>query len=371
MKNMTARDRLLAVLKGQPADRVPLLMEHFHYRTLDEVKDPGKIEIINRVKNHLHFWHPCEAYVNRYMVTPPQFMEVVKREEDSQGGIITTTRINTPKGPLTAITGRNPISSTTWEIKYPVESLTDIDKLRSIEWELPAGLAAPDLKKLPPEFETRGILNTLVSSPFVCIAGMMSFNYFFDLCIDEPDLVEELTGECMNRILKILDVFLEGKPIEYFWIGGCEWLTPPMGSPALYEQLVHQYEIPIIKKAREAGALVHIHCHGNIRSTLEKMIERGADFTEPVEPPPDGDITFAEAKAVAAGRITLGGNIEARILENGTPDEVEKAARAAFEGGKKRMIFQTTAGPLSAMTPKVIANYHRMLDVWEELSPNE
>lgn len=368
MDTMNARERLLAALRGETVDRVPLIMEHFHYRSMDEVQDPGKVGIINRVADHLHFWHTCEAYVNRYMVTPPQCMHIVKIEQTA-AGTITTTQIETPKGPLTSITGRNAISSTTWEVKYPVESLEDIDKLRSIDWELPAGLAPPAMNRLPQGFETRGILNTMVSSPFVCIAGMMSFSDFFDLCIDEPDLVEELTKECMERILKILDVVLAEKSIEYVWMGGCEWLTPPMGSPALYDQLVHQYEIPIARKAKEAGALVHIHCHGNIRSSLEKMIGRGADFTEPVEPPPDGDITFSEAKALAAGRITLGGNIEARILENGSPDEVEKAARAAFEGGKQRMIFQTTAGPISSMTPKVIANYHRMLDVWEELSP--
>lgn len=368
MDRMGARERLLSTLRGLPADRVPLIMEHFHFRSLADVQDPGKVEIINRVADHLHFWHTCEAYVNRYMVTPPQCMQVVKREQTCDG-VVTTMQIDTPKGPLVSITGRNPISATTWEVKYPVESLRDIDKIRSIEWQLPAGLAPPDLRNLPDGFETRGILNTLVSSPFVCIAGMMPFTYFFDLCIDEPELVEELTRECMERILKIMDVILAEKSIEYFWLGGCEWLTPPMGSPALYDQLVHQYEIPIAQKAKAAGALVHIHCHGNIRTTLEKMIERGADFTEPVEPPPDGDITFAEAKQLAAGRIALGGNIEARVLENGSVDEVEKAARAAFEGGKERMVFQTSAGPLATMTPKIIANYHRMLDVWEELSP--
>ncbi len=113
---------------------------------------------------------------------------------------------------------------------------------------------------------------------------------------------------------------------------------------------------------------MHVHCHGNVRSTLEMVIERGGDFFEPVEPPPDGDITFAEAKSLAAGRITLGGNIEARVLENETPDVVEKAVRAVFEGGTDRMILKLTAGPVSAVTKDMAANYHRVVDVWEELS---
>ena len=77
----------------------------------------------------------------------------------------------------------------------------------------------------------------------------------------------------------------------------------------------------------------------------------------------------SSAKALAAGRMTLGGNIEARILENEVPEVVEKATRAAFEGGKERMILQNTAGPIGEITPRMRANYHRTIDVWEELSP--
>ena len=78
---------------------------------------------------------------------------------------------------------------------------------------------------------------------------------------------------------------------------------------------------------------------------------------------------MAEAKAVCAGRMTLGGNVEARILEHGSLDETDRAARAAFEGGPGRMVFTTTAGPIGPMTPRMLANYHRFVDVWEELSP--
>jgi len=67
--------------------------------------------------------------------------------------------------------------------------------------------------------------------------------------------------------------------------------------------------------------------------------------------------------------MTLGGNIEARVLECGTPAEVERAVRAAFEGPNDRMVLQTTAGPVGPVTPRMLANYHRMVDLWEELSP--
>ncbi|HIE03232.1 MAG TPA: hypothetical protein EYP61_00575 [Candidatus Latescibacteria bacterium] len=109
-----------------------------------------------------------------------------------------------------------------------------------------------------------------------------------------------------------------------------------------------------------------MRCHGNVRGTIESVVDRGADYLEPVEPPPDGDITMAEAKEVVRGRMTLGRNIEVRMLEFGDLEEVEAATRAAFEG------LRTTEGPIAPrMSDRMRANYHRMIDVWEELSPME
>lgn len=325
---------------------------------------------MDRVGEHLHFFQSYPSFVNRYLVTPAQRIQEVNRKEQN-GDVIATTKIDTPKGPLTAVIGRNATSDTTWTLKYPVESRADIEKIRSVPWELPADLAPPNLFCLPESFSTRGIIYTGVSSPFVCVAGMMPYEYFLELCITEFDLIKDLTRQCCDRILNILDVVLSERTVEYVWMGGCEWLTPPMGSPMLYRELVQEFERKVIERIHAGDAISHIHCHGNVRSTLELAIQRGGDFFEPVEPPPDGDITFAEAKALANGRITLGGNIEARVLENEDADTVEEATRRAFDGGKARMVLQTTAGPISKMTSRMIENYHRMVDVWEELSPIE
>lgn len=367
---MNARDRLLAVMRGEAVDRVPLRLGGFEYARPETVDDPGKAEILDRVGKHLHFNQRCPAFVNRYLVTPRQRITESQRKADN-GEIITTTTIDTPKGPMTACNGRNSTSDTTWELKYPVESLADIEKIRSVPWELPEGLAAPVMSSLPESFAQRGIVYTAVSSPFVCVAGMMPYQYFLELCITEFNLIKELTQQCLERILSVLDVVLSENTVEYVWMGGCEWLTPPMGSPRLYEELVQHFEQKVIERIHATGAISHVHCHGNVRSTLELVIQRGGDFFEPMEPPPDGDMTFAEAKALAAGRITLGGNVEARLLDNENAETVEEATRRAFDGGKARMVLQTSAGPISRMTPRTIANYHRMIDVWEELSPIE
>jgi hypothetical protein len=367
---LNLRNRFLETLKGRKADRVPLMLDGFLFTSrakIDADRDPARREIAHRVFDYCASFVLYPSYVNRYLVTPAQFTGEVSRQEQN-GNTTVTSEIATPKGKLTAITAQNSLTRTIWTVKYPVESLQDIEKIRSVRWELPLNLAPPDLSQLPSNFYEKGILRTGVSSPFVCVAGMMPYQYFLELSAIELNLLKELTLVCKERILNVLDVLLTPRTIDYVWMGGCEWVTPPMGSPRLYDELVQESEKEVISRIHDAGALCHIHCHGNVRSTLEMVIERGGDFFEPVEPPPDGDITFAEAKEVAAGRITLGGNIEARILANESADVVEEATRKAFEGGKHRMVLKTSDGPISKITPSMLKNYHRLIDVWEELS---
>jgi hypothetical protein len=369
---MNPRERFLATIHGEAADRVPLELEGFELATRAELaacEDPRRREIAERVFDRTAVPVLCPSFVNRYLVTPPQSMREVRREQAPDGTETTTTRIDTPGGPLTAITSRNPASNTIWTVKYPVESLEDIARIRSVPWRLPPGLHAPDASQRPEDFDQRRYSRTGVSSPFVCVAGMMPYQLFLELCAVRLDLMLELTELCRQRIADVLDVLLADGTIEYVWMGGCEWLTPPMGSPKLYEQLVQPFEEAIIRQVHDASAVAHVHCHGNVRSTLELVIQRGGDLFEPVEPPPDGDLTFAEAKALAAGRITLAGNLEARVLENGSAEQVEAAARAAFEGGKDRMILRNSACPIGPVTGRMLGNYHRAIDVWEELSP--
>ncbi len=369
---MSPRERFLAALRGEKVDRVPIHLLGFNFSNREQVaslKDPARREIAERIFDQTIFIHSIPSYINRYLVTPPQRIRVVERRED-ENGLTLVSEIDTPKGRLKAVTSRNKISgNTTWTIKYPVEEMEDIEKIRSIPWELPERLKPLDPETLPPDPDGRRVIYAHISSPFVCVAGMMRYERFLELCATELNLIKELTEECKRRIMDVLDVLLSRPGIDVVWMGGSEWVTPPMGSPRLYEELVQNQEREIIERVHRSGALAHVHCHGNVRSIIELVVERGADYFEPVEPPPDGDITFSEAKKFAAGRMTLGGNIEVRILEYADEDTVERAVRAAFEGGKHRMVLQTTEGVLSPlMSERALANYHRLIDVWEKLS---
>ena len=369
---MNPRERLLRTMRGQPVDRAPLVLPHCQLASaggLAKIQDPPRRRLAERTFERMHFDVGVPAYVNRYLVTPPQRIRS-EATDLPNGRRRRLGTIDTPKGELTFATEWNRQSAqTTWTVRYPCESYEDIEKIASVPWERPEKLAPPELDDLPDAFAERGIVRTGVSSPFVCVAGMMRYERFLELCATDLPLMEELTEICRQRIVDVLGVLFARPGIEYVWMGGSEWVTAPMASPRIYDALVQDQERSIIDLCHRHDAIVHVHCHGRVRHALARTIERRADYTEPVEPPPDGDITMAEAKALAAGRITLGGNIEARILCNESEEAIEAAVGAAFEGGKERFVLAPTEGPSPTIGEREFRNWMAMVDAWDELSP--
>jgi len=385
---MNPRERWLRAMRSPkvpagPPDRVPLDLPGLVCTTrqgIDRLEDPRRRRLAERAFGHVVFRAAVPSHTNRMLVTPPQRIHETRQPlPDGRTRILGT--IDTPLGELHYVNEHDPVSQTGWHVEYPVKDRSDIDKIVSVPWEPPTAAPPPIVDDVAAgsddavamteteAFRERGILDTRISSPFVCAAGMMAYQMFLELCATDLPLCEELTEICRRRTMDCLAVALGAGDLDCVWMGGSEWLTPPMASPRIYEALVQEQERCVIEYVHEnSDAVVHVHCHGRVRDALPRTIARGGDYTEPVEPPPDGDITLAEAKEVAAGRITLGGNIEARLLANESEDDVEAAVRAAFEGPNDRFVLRPTES-FSRLDEREFRNHMRMLDVWEELSP--
>lgn len=84
------------------------------------------------------------------------------------------------------------------------------------------------------------------------------------------------------------------------------------------------------------------------------IIRAKPDALEPIEPPPDGDITLAEVKEIGKGKICLVGNIEARhLLGNSTPQEIDRLVKEAIGAGVPGggfILAPTALLPISKLT---------------------
>ena len=96
---------------------------------------------------------------------------------------------------------------------------------------------------------------------------------------------------------------------------------------------------------------------------IERIRDGGAQMLDPVEPPPQGDIQFAGARARARqGEMTLVGNIEFSALQNDSPDQIEDQVRRAIsDGGPQYLILAASAETISAVDDRLRDNIIRFI----------
>jgi uroporphyrinogen-III decarboxylase len=150
-------------------------------------------------------------------------------------------------------------------------------------------------------------------------------------------------------------------------IGGSEQCTPPMMSPDAYLEYVTPYEGPIAAYLSRKDVPLNCHCHGMIRHVLPLMVDAGMAATDPVEPPPMGNVTIAEAREVVGDQLTLCGNLEWQELVEARPGEIRARVKEIMETGKERLVVGSSAGPISRMDGQTIRNYREWIDAVLEL----
>ena len=118
---------------------------------------------------------------------------------------------------------------------------------------------------------------------------------------------------------------------------------------------------------RAAGGIALVHCHGRMGPVLEGFVRMHADALHPIEPPPMGDVTMAEAKRRVGNDLCIVGNVQEHDIWTMPNTQfralVEETVRAGMVGG--RLILSPTATPFGWPTMPDLPreNWIAMLDV--------
>jgi hypothetical protein len=97
---------------------------------------------------------------------------------------------------------------------------------------------------------------------------------------------------------------------------------------------------------------------------LERFADEGVDCLNPLEPPPMGDVTIAEARKRVGNRMSFDGGIEMYEIEMRTPAEVEQKVADAIwqsEGIGLILSLSTDLSHLPVLSDKVLANLRTFL----------
>ena len=378
---MTGKERLLAAMRGEKVDRVPIWFrkeiavlngpagsDNFYKCWQDEPLYRELVKDLSPYADIKAMWGI--VCMNRFITTDPSFMDE-KTEQISDDLIRKTTTIRTPRKDLINIDEFNRGESAGWCAKPAVNSVEELKILMKLPWEPnldSINKAVNSYKNALKDVGDRGVPNFWVESPIVCISGCMSFELFLELSLTENELFHELCKEITRRELILIDtLFASGVKIEGIaTIGGSEQCTPPMMRPTAFDEFVVPYDGQLVKRLQEKGLLVNMHCHGKVKHALKCMVDMGVDSTDPVEPPPAGDCTYAEAREIVGDKLTIFGNLEFDELEFGEPQQIKNHVKEIMSLGKRRLVLSASSGPITTITPRLADNYR----AWVEAAIN-
>ncbi len=354
---MTGRERIHKLLRREPIDRVPIsTYELSVFGTWGWPKNEPSyqpmMEVITARTEALALWG---AY------TPASPDDVPTDSETWQEGDFTVTRttLHTPKGDLTTTSKFTPDVKTTWTVEHCCKDEDDVARYLSIPFH-PMPVDASGFAPLDAEVGDHGIVLCDTGDAIGYVAPLFEFGEFTVVAMTQPELIRALCDQAHARIMHNLRGMLEAGCGPLYRIWGPEYCTPPYLPPGAFKEYVVPYVTEMIELIHRYGCLARVHSHGHTRHVLDTIVETGADALDPIEPPPDGDISMAEVKQRYGDRLILFGNMELKHLETETPAEIDARVKVMMDEAKAggAYVLMPTAGPLNIpLSPRTAENY--------------
>lgn len=364
---LTSRQRLLRTLRGEKPDRVPISLYEFDGFYDDWIYDyPEYVNILEYAKDKtdkMYFWSPPgDKSVLFYGVMDEQDIETTEWKEGKS--IYTKTEIKTPRGKLSSLSRQDEGVHTTWTIEHLCKDEKDAEKILSLPY-LPWRPPVDSFFELDRELGDSGIVMGDIPDALCLTADIFGFTKFLTTYIDNPKLIFKLMDFFQERIYDFLEYLLTNGAVTLYRIVGPEYATPPYLSPKEFDKLVTAYDRELINLLHRYGGFARLHSHGKISKVMKSFLEMEIDATDPVEPPPDGDVELKEVREILGEKVTLIGNIEEKLFHMGGKEDMEKAVRKAIEEGASGgpFILCPTAMPLTTpLARKIQENIIHYID---------
>lgn len=376
---MTARERILTVLRGNIPDRVPIvpfIQEDFLAWVYPQRQNLDRVATVLELSRELGF--DVITKHNRFMT--PSFMlrdhlnwrvsHTTVREAEMW---VTRTEITTPDRVMTQESLKPDAGAATSGVmpstrKYLLAAPDDIEAF--VRW-----LPTPDAADMRIMRETaadwrRQVGDRGINAPWGW-AGV--FNYASDLWgIENLMMAPYIEATAYQALMETLTRHMTVHNAQLIE-GGADAIgmqghiaNARSVSPDYFMTYVYPYERRLIDALHAAGTFSVYHNCGFARAFYPCYRELGMTVWETVAEEPQGDNTLAAAKAALGDRICLLGNLDQlRFLKTATPEEVAAKTRAIVRVGKPggRYLF-AASDFLEKQTP--LENVKAMLRAAEE-----
>ncbi len=339
---MTSRERILAAIRHQEPDRVPISPRIGAWMTAEygDASLTKQMEVLP----HMDFMHIIGEPVANYVCGLPEEydlpeVEVEQTRTDEGDCYILERTFRTPAGAISDVTRVPPrgreygVSPNPVKLEHLVKSIDDLPALQYILPEIPAVYDAH--RQYEEMLGDRGVVMVCIRSALDHNAGDARGmeNLMVDYYTDRA-LFDEVLDLFHRRSLAKAKACLEGG-VEFIF-GSWYYNSLSSGwSPAMFEEIFVPQIREHVELTHSYGALYDYYDDGILADSMELIASAGVDVIETCTPPPVGDFDLAHAKRTIGDRVTIKGYVDLLyVIKHGTPELVEQTVREAMEIAK-------------------------------------
>jgi len=346
---MTPRDRLLAAICHEEADRVPVcpriwafLAGYYgcrcwmhHMKAAREFDFDPFIILHSFTPNYLLY--PFGSYKELDGVS-------VKLDVDrSPDFIVVSRRVQTPAGTLTdksklAFSPIYGISPTPVKMEYLVKTEEDLEK---IPYMLPdpakyafqedaRSITRPivDYHEVENTIGERGLVEVTVNGPLdhkdIYPLKDMMIAYYKD-----KSFLMKLLHMLNEHTMKETKAYLDAGVKIIFGVWYYESLSTGW-SPKMYRELFLPLLKENVKLIHSYGALYHHYDDGKCMPIIGMLKDAKIDILSTLTPPPVGDVDLAKVKTKIGDQICLKGYVDLWKIRQGSPEDIEETVKEAI-----------------------------------------
>jgi len=377
---MNRRERLMATLRGEPVDRPPV--SFYEINGLDE--DPDDPDPFN-IYSHPS-WRPLidltREKTDRIVMRGVTYSGILFDPVDALADITTTVeegviwqtkRIDARGRTLTARTRRNRDVNTLWRVEPYLKNVADLRAFLALP--LPEPELHPDLTPVlaaEEQLGDTGIVMLDTPDPLCVAAEMFEMGEFTIIAWTEQALFHQLLERIAAQLYRMVELVAELLPGRLWRIYGPEYASPPYLTPTLFHDYVVRYDRPIVEAIQRHGGYARIHSHGRLKAILDDIASLGPDGLDPIEPPPQGDVSLRYVRRNYGREMVLFGNLEMSDIEQlpteAFAEKVKRALAEGTEGEGRGFVLMPSACPYGRELPsRVMRNYEKIIELVETM----
>jgi MtaA/CmuA family methyltransferase len=176
----------------------------------------------------------------------------------------------------------------------------------------------------------RKLIEGWIEGPCAEAADLRGINTLMLDFFDDPDFVHQLFEFTLQLGIRFARAQVEAGA-DLVGVGDA---AASLVGPEFYQQFVWPYERRLVQALHDMGALVRLHICGNTGAILGGMGQLGCDIVDL-----DFMVSLADARRVMGPQQVLLGNIDpVRVLRGGTPESIRAAIAQCHRDAGPRYI---------------------------------